>query len=405
MSQAVIRKTNRFNNDIDDDDNYSHSSENLLYHKYPVIIGDFTLTKPQENRSIYTYKPKHTRTSYIYQGVANGAQVQQRALNEIRQYAKPNSYVPFMNKSNHYQSMLTLPSENIRTTTDDQQRDSLYDSLPRRSHSVSSLNFRFSPAVRIEPDSSYYFGKAIEEEEERDEEEEEKENVFVLGRTSQSRGRSLIKYSSYIPPIVDTYSHQEDNRNFDISFQEVADASTSTDDLVYGTHFDEYQGASLDPQASSDTQQSSRSETETYRVSRHYDQPENYERKIIKHPKSNRSSSEPSIVVPITNLDEEEEEEEEEEKEESQRSEPTPIVHKPISTHSTSKLNDDDEVPQIQHYQSESNLTEQSKKSTKSRKIFSKLFRRQKKSDGKSSYKLNNDDYSEKKDKKKHKKK
>lgn len=288
----------------------NNNNTKLLYNKYPVIIGDFTLTKRlSDDNSIYTYKPKHTQTSYVYQGIANSAQVQERAMNEIRQYARTSSpkekKIPFMNHKNHYQSMLNLPTNTSRSATDDDdfrlnlERDSIYESMGRRNHSFSSLHpSNFCNNKQIEHYDRYYFGgqsenilnnnddDETEEEEEQEEEESsiEDEKFITFGRDSQPK--SIMKYSNFIPPIIDNH--------IDIIYQEVVDVGTSTDDLLSDMTIDDQQHSLV-------TNQSSRSETEVYRVSKQFIDRETYEEPdtvpfpIVKYPPSIATSS-PSIM-------------------------------------------------------------------------------------------------------------
>jgi len=431
---------------------FHEENTKLLYNKYPIIIGDFTLTKPAtEDNSIYNYKPKHTQTSYVYQGIAKTSEVQERAINEIKQYAQSSSpiqkKIPFMNNKNHYQSMLNLPSNNYRSVTDDDlirnhSRDSIYESIPRRNHSLSSLypsNFSNKPIDTYDP---YYFGEqsgyVSSDDEDEEEEEKEQENYsnpdekfIIFGRNSQPK--SIIQYSTFFPPPPPPII----TNHIDIIFQEVADVGTSTDDILSDTATDDRRDQSLTQQQSLVTNQSYRSEMETYRVSRQIIDRDNYEEPdavpfpIVKYPPSISTSS-PSIIRlnknPIQsknyemssmdvdqssktktveqdnyNGEDVDDDEEEEKEEESHPSPPTPepirrlprqipIVDLPIPKYENIPIN----------REPEQNPTHSSNKSDKSRRSFFNLFNRNKNKDDKSNNKKKDD---KSKNKKKEKKK
>ena len=70
----------------------SISSDVLLYHRYPIVVGEFLLTKKSSsNNSIYHYQPKRTEMALLYKGMINGNDVQQRARNEMKQYVAQRS--------------------------------------------------------------------------------------------------------------------------------------------------------------------------------------------------------------------------------------------------------------------------------------------------------------------------
>ena len=281
MSQLIIRKNNRLKSDENyrttHTDHYDDINQNnLLYKKYPVIIGDFTLTKPMDDRSVYSYKPKNTNTSYIYHGTARSSEVLERARNEIGQYTQRISPVrkkiPFMNHQKHYQSMLTLPSQQFRSATDDDllddhSRDSLYESPPRRNQSCSSLSTGRSPMVALEQHNPYYFGEPQESDDDDDEVSSEEERCIIFGSQSPPKlsPKPFIRNSTFVPPLL----YYDEQFHDEIIFQEVADVGTSTDDLlVYSTLHDRRE---VIPSPSF------RSEAGVYRVSRHEAEQNNYE--------------------------------------------------------------------------------------------------------------------------------
>jgi hypothetical protein len=425
MSQLMIRRNNRSAYDDDDDDDdvshpkyltprkyhtperthdnlYFNDNTKLLYNKYPVIIGDFTLTKPIDQNSFYNYKPKRTNTAYVYQGTARGSEVQERAMNEIKQYIQSSSptqkKTPLMNDRKHYQSMLTLPSSNYRSTTDDNTRDPLYESLRRRNRSLASLYPNHSPNTPLEIHDPYYFGEqsgydSLDEEEDEEEEESssDDERCMIFGSNSRPKltSKPSIQYSTFIPPFV---HHNEDF--FDAVFQEVVDVGTSTDDLLLYTTLNDRRDTSSDPQQSLITNQSSRSETEVYRVSRQDIDRNNYEEHdavpfpTVKHPASistSSSSTIPSHRSPIevdtnrlskTNPIDEHYVEDEDENHRSLTSEPPPKPQRlsqenPITTYVIAS-------PAIIR-ESEGNLTYKSNKSDRSNRSFLNLFNRNKK--------------------------
>jgi hypothetical protein len=415
---------------------YEDSNTKLLYNKYPIIIGDFTLTeKPLEDNSIYNYKPKHTQISYVYQGTASGSQVQERAMNEMKQYLQSSSpikkKIPFVNNKNHYQSMLTFPSNNYRSATDNDliinhSRDSIHESIRRRNHSFSSLYPSKISNKSIEQYDPYYFGEKSEyiisdnDEEEKDSSSED-EKCITLGRDSQSK--PIIKYSNFVPPIINT--------PIDIIFQKVIDTGTSTDDLLSDIITDDRRDESLDQQQSLVTNQSSRSETETYRVSKqlidhnNYEEPDTVPFPTVKHPPSISSSSS-STIRPIksnnyeinsvdtdhtlkNNIDEQEtyyvgDNDDDDEEEESHQS---ITISKPIRR--LPKQNPIVNLPTIKYEnvnntnpEQEQNFSHKSIKSDKSRRSFFNLFNRNKKKDEKTDNKKKDE---KSKNKKKEKKK
>jgi hypothetical protein len=451
MSQSIIRKNNRSTHD-DDDDSHSryltprkyhtpvrthlsnshgnlHFNDNtkLLYNKYPVIIGDFTLTKPMNENSFYNYKPKHTNTAYVYQGIVRGSEVQERAMNEIKQYVQssspPSKKTSFTNNRKQYQSMLTLPSSNYRSTTDDDliddySRDSIYESLRRRNRSLAS----FYPSHSVEKYDPYYFGEqsgynSLNEEEESSSDDE---RCAIFGSNSQPKltSKPSIRYSTFIPP----FAHNNDDY-FDVIFQEVADVGTSTDDLLLYITLNDRRDTGSDPQQSLVTNQSSRSETGVYRVSRQNLEQNNYEEPAavpfltVKHPASistSSSSTIPSHRNPIqsdTNrssktspIDEHEnyyvEDDEEEEIPEppakpQRLPQQNPVVNLPVTTYA---------IAPVMTREPEGNSTYKSSKSDRSNRSFFDLFNRNKKKEDKSTKKKTDDKSTNKKKEKKKRK-
>jgi hypothetical protein len=288
--------------------------------------------------------------------------------------------------------------------------------------SLYPLNSSNKPIEKYDP---YYFGEQsayissdIEEEEEEEEEEDSStadEKFIIFGRDSQPQ--SIIQYSTFIPPPPPPHII---TNHIDIIFQEVADVGTSTDDILSDTATDDRRDQSLNQQQSLVTNQSSRSEMETYRVSKHIIDRDNYEEPdavpfpTVKYPPSISTSSPSTIRLkknPIqsnnyemnsmdvdqssktkTNQqdnyyggDIDDEQEEEEEEEESRRSPPTPelirrlprqnpIVDLPIPKYENIPIN----------REPEQNLTQISNKSDKSRRSFFNLFNRNKNKNDKS---------------------
>jgi hypothetical protein len=374
--------------------NKSNHQDNtkLLYNKYPVIIGEFTLTqRPSEDNSIYNYKPKYTQIPYVYQGTANTLEVRERARNEIKQYAQSSNpsqkKIPFMNNRNHYQSMLTLPTNNYRSTTENElirnhSRDPIYGSLRRRNYSFTSLYPSNSPHIRIQHDDPYYFGErsGYGSPDDVEDEESSSEDELCISLGHDSYRKPILKYSTFIPPIVTNY-----NRHIDIIFQEVVDVGTSTDDLQSDTSSSQLQSLA--------TNQSSRSATEIYRVSHqildrdNYEEPDTVPFPTVKYPPSVSSSSSPTIVlnknqyemssidIDETSKDENEEQEnnhvengDDEETQGSTTPEPSiqlqrlprqnPIVNLPIPRYENVPMN----------YQPEPSISHKSMKSDKSRR-------------------------------------
>jgi len=490
MSQSIIRRNNRTKyNDDEDDDNHSINNKvkyltprkyrtpqrtqlpnmnneipfnnkdehtltpskyrleksdeddtKLLYNKYPVIIGDFTLTKKSfDENSIYNYQPKRTQTSYVYQGIARSSEVQERAMNEMKQYVQSSSNplekkTPFINNRNHYQSMLSLPSNNYRSATDDDliinhSENSSYDSVRRRNHSLTSVYPSNKPIAHDHP---YYFGEQSEyissdeddEEEEEEDSSSEDEKCITFGRNSQPK--PIRKYSSFIPPII---NHHDEF--IDIIFQAVVDVGTSTDDILS-------EDSSLNQQPSLITNQSSRSETETYRVSNpmidheNYEEPDTVPFPTVKYPPS-ISASDSSTIRSNTNqiesnnyednsVDIEQSSTNKFDKqnnyyydEESHQStitpEPTRIIQRLPRKNLLvdSPRSRDENIPV--NYEPEPNVSQKSIQSDKSRRSFFNLFNRQKSKDDKFNNKKKDDKLNNKKkddklnNKKKHKKK
>ena len=428
MSQSIIRKNNRSKyEDNQDDDDYDHSryvapkryrpperpthhddyQNNLLYRKYPVIIGDFTLTKPSDDRRFYNYKPKNTNTSYIYHGTARSSEVLERARNEIRQYAQATSpvkkKVPFMNQQKRYQSMLTLPTDHYRAATDDDligdyTRDSLYERSPsppppRRNRSCSALYTPRSAIVSFEHHDPYYFGEPEESEDEEEEEKvsSEEERCIIFGSNSQPKSliRNTVPLSSRL--------YYDESSDDEVIFQEVVDVSTSTDDLpVYIMPYDRRE---VYPNPSF------RSEAGVYRVSRQDVQQDDYEEAdatlfpTVQH-QSNISTS-TSSSASLDPIDQEKRhyvggqsdyEEEEEKEEENFPPPPPPLesvpklqrlpVENPMGPIPVPR---DEYVPMIR--EPEPSVNSKSTKSERSRRSFFNIFNRKKKNDDKSSKK------------------
>ncbi len=459
MSQSIIQKNNRSRYHEDDDrstnnarkyhpsqqaqipdDAYRSNSswdnsddqENpkRLYNKYPVIIGDFTLAKPSDENSIYNYKPKRTQTSYVYQGIATPAEVQARAMNEIRQYREPpNIYqkrTPFLDNRTHYQSMLTLPSSNYRSASNDDltvnhPRNSIYGNLHRRNHSFSSFYSSYLPRIQIDPKDRYYFGEPSDSSssdiELESESSSEDETCAIFGQ--DSKPKSMVNY----PTFNDQDEYPE------IIFQEVVDVGTSTDDLLSNSVPIYRPDARLAQQKSSlVTNQSARHETEIYRISHQIlardndEEPATVPFPTVKHPQSLPSSSSSSSTMlfdksplrsnnydvyslsvdpPIRNQTDEDLDEEDDE---SQRS-PTP--ERPAKLHHFPQRNPVIDLPRSRPENvpiarpPEPYLSYKSVQSDKSRGSFFNLFNRRKKKDDQSTSKKKSK--SSKKDKNKRK--
>lgn len=428
MSQSIIRKNNRSKYEENQDDDYDHSryvtpkryrpperpthhddyQNNLLYRKYPVIIGDFTLAKPSDDRRFYDYKPKNTNTSYIYRGTACSSEVLERAQNEIRQYAQATrpvqKKVPFMNQQKHYQSMLTLPTDQYRSATDDDligdyTRDSLYESSPsppppRRNRSCSALYTPRSAIVSLEHHDPYYFGEPEESEEEDERVSSEEERCIIFGSNSQPKSliRNTIPLSSRL--------YDDESSDDEVIFQEVVDVCTSTDDLpVYTTPYDRQE---IYPNPSF------RSEAGVYRVSRQNAEQDDYEEADVSlfpttQHQSNISASTSSSAsldpMPVPSaqqkrryVGEQSDYEEEEEEEENLPPLPPPPesipklqrlpVENPMGPIPVPR---DEYVPMVR--EPESSVNSKSMKSERSRRSFFNIFNRKKKNEDKSSKK------------------
>ena len=291
------------------DENFTEESQQLLYKKYPVVIGDFILTKKStENNSIYNYQPKHTQIPppYIYKGTITSSDVQERARNEMKQFVQQRSrtsssspvYKKATSKSKNidYRDQLFLrdsgyQSRYIQSSSSDDDlifgnsRNPTYESLRRQSQSFSTL---YPPLQRKYSSNTdkYCFGVGSENDEENLSSDEEycvafcretqpksiiHQPIAIIQQPRQiTEELTTVRQQSTSIPSFDYHNHEFDNN----IFQQVVDVATSTDDLLPDQEqFDEDQPAStqkiyLTNQQSVLTNQSSRSETETYRVSK-----------------------------------------------------------------------------------------------------------------------------------------
>jgi hypothetical protein len=261
---------------------------------------------------------------------------------------------------------------------------------------LASLYPSQSPNTRVQIYDPYYFGEQSGDDS-LDEEESSSDDERLMIFGSNSRPKLTIKpsieYSTFIPPFA---HHNEDY--FDTILQEVADASTSTDDLLLYTVLNDRRDTGSDLQ-------SLRSETGVYRVSRQDADRNNYEElgnvpfPTVKPPESISSSSSSTIV-----------------------SHQSPIRTDTQLSKTTSPI-DERENPYVDHEEQENpasiyvippppaitrepegTSTYKSSKSGRSTRSFLSLFSRNKKKGDKSTKKKDDDQSSTKKKEKKKRK-
>ncbi|CAF0885690.1 unnamed protein product [Adineta ricciae] len=230
------------------------------------VIGDFILTKrPPESRSIYSYKPKNTHTSYIYKGTLEPSEVQQRAANEMQYIAQQQRSRRSSESSVHrlaYVNVFSAP----RGTNDGGQSNynQSYPSIYPRSASTSDR--RPGACVPASYVARYYFGeKAESASSDEDDWTRGYRNCVVLSRPPIPR--PCEQQSSRAHALNEQESNYTTINN---DFQHVMDIGTSTKEDLRNSApaptSDNKRLTTLSKQLSSVTNQSPRSESETYRV-------------------------------------------------------------------------------------------------------------------------------------------
>jgi hypothetical protein len=334
------------------DEESQQDNTNLLYKKYPVVIGDFILTKKStEHNSIYNYQPKHTQIPppYVYKCTITSSDVQERAKNEMKQFVQQRSrtsssspvYKKATSKSKNidyrdqlfirykvHQSKYTQSSSSSDDSIVDNPRNPTYESLRRQSQSFTALCRSPQSSTVYENKQrkyssntdKYCFGVGSENDEENFSSDGGEEYCVAFCRETQPKSiihqpiaiiqqprqiteqlTTVVQQSTSIPSL-DYHNHEFDNN----IFQEVVDVGTSTDDILPDQEqFDDDQPTStqnryLTNQQSVISNQSSRSETETYRVNKqngnegNYEEPDTVPFPTVKYPAS-VSTSNPSI--------------------------------------------------------------------------------------------------------------
>ena len=227
-----------------DEETSRQRNRSLLYNRFPIVVGEFILTeKPGEDKSIYNYQPKHTEVPLIYKGIAHGSEVQQRALNEMKQLVQQRSRTssaydssPALHEKRYLPSCDAFPNR-LQSTRNQgpantRPRDSLYESLRRHSQSSFSLNGTSSfiveaPYQRFTPPSSmylelkddrYYFGTGLDDASLEEEEFLSAEKHSCIDHRPTCRLRT---FNAPMPHVV---------------LAEVTDVGTGTDDAASEPH-------------------------------------------------------------------------------------------------------------------------------------------------------------------------
>ncbi|CAF4100454.1 unnamed protein product [Rotaria sp. Silwood2] len=266
----------------------------ISYEKYPIIMGDFILTKkPIENHNVYNYQPKHRPASYIYKGTLNSSEIQERASNRMKQFIqqrnrtlssnsiqneKYNSNISsiYNNIDDQYQSSIPdnefsstmMPSSNIvRSATNDNLHDVVFECFRQQNDSLSkfyrsplSTSENFDEKIpsnsytyfSTEPESIYYFGQGSEYYPTDDEEDSSNEDSICIsfGRGVEPNPVSnsplieqpALRVEQPIPIIQQpttvlksstftTHVNYNNNNLADVILQEVIEVGTSTSSL------------------------------------------------------------------------------------------------------------------------------------------------------------------------------
>ncbi|CAF1426534.1 unnamed protein product [Adineta steineri] len=290
-----INQDNTYINEQSKQESHENIRQNineLIENNESVVIGDFILTKkPVEDKSIYSYKPKHTHTSYIYKGTLDASEVQERAKNNIQEIIKQRSRSSSPNRIHERNVDLhtpPIPSNN------DSKFDFSSNMVPSTTHSHTST---------IDQKNIYYFGEKSGSFSTNHDEDISNESQLCVLFNRPVHDTLIIKNP---PRSISTHSINDNNKNFIV--QEVIDIGTSTDDFLLDATSDD-QTRTISKQLSLLTNRSSRTEAETYRVNNTNMEHENYEDysvnplSIVKHPGS-LSSSYTTTDRPYINLKE-----------------------------------------------------------------------------------------------------
>ncbi|CAF3444717.1 unnamed protein product [Rotaria socialis] len=235
-----------------------------------IIMGDFMLTKnPNQDRSVYSYKPKHTQVAYKYKGILDSSEVQERAANTIKslvrernQFLSPDSIHKSISEKEFRPSSILL-------------RSLTGDNLNRFVGKTNSVSTDDSESDSSEPNNRYYFGEETDYSATNGDDDEV---CLVFGHDVLPSNRvqnSTIVQQKTQPtqrPTYRTYINYVNDQTTDIILQQVVDVGTSIDSTLLDEKPSDnrtalFQKSSFDNRESIFTNQSSRSESETYRVS------------------------------------------------------------------------------------------------------------------------------------------
>ncbi|CAF3965229.1 unnamed protein product [Rotaria magnacalcarata] len=240
-----------------------------------IIMGDFMLTKnSNQDLSVYNYKPKHTQIAYKYKGILDSSEVQARAVTAIKSLVREqNRTIPSdsIHKSMSYKEF--RPSSILlRSLTGDNLNNFGSERVFRKANSVSTDD---SESDSGEPNDRYYFGEETDYSVTNGDDDEV---CLVFGHDvlpSNIVQNPTIVQQEPQPikrPTYRTYINYVNNQAADIILQQVVDVGTSVDSTLLDEEPSDnrtslFQKSSFDNRESIFTNQSSRSESETYRVS------------------------------------------------------------------------------------------------------------------------------------------
>ncbi|CAF1093146.1 unnamed protein product [Rotaria sp. Silwood1] len=227
----------------------------ISYTEYPVMMEDFILTKkPIEDDTTYYYKPKHTQVSYRYKGALNNSEVPERAMKNI------NEYVP-------------QPNRNLSSNSLDDEK--LYSNRPSISNNIDHRYQSFAHSNGFSP-TIIPFSRTVRST------TDDNLNDFIPTSFRGQNGSYSVFYRSplssreylheKIPSNNDNYVSTELDSKY---YFEVTDIGTATDGLSSdqtqlntssNNGNSSFQKVHKENRESLFTKQSSRSESETYRV-------------------------------------------------------------------------------------------------------------------------------------------
>ena len=276
---------------------YSNDTNKIDDHKDTIVIGDFILKKkPIADRSIYNYKPKHTQTLYTYNGILDdNSKIRERTSNGITSSILKRNNTSSLESTyknmtdlnrnsidnqnhlsidNNKYPIMVMPSSNIvqsslRTSHSLMEKENLIDSL----YSMDNISEQQNNSYHFDQELKYFpkYNK-------NNSSDNEEIICVAFGHDSKSRqmnsrpkNQQLTTKQSYSTLLSSTNNNDVEH----ILLQEVVDVGTSIDhsfikqmsiNTITNDPTSDIQATSLNNRQSLITTQSSRTESQTYRV-------------------------------------------------------------------------------------------------------------------------------------------